>query len=1469
MSTIPARTEPSSPDPPDGGRPGGDPPDSGRPSPSPVGTGALDVMRRALPGTYDRGTERLTLPLGEPAEDGTVPVPTYGFEAYQRRYGRPPPAPRYLLTLRRALTRSLVVRVWFTREEFQAQESVDVVVPADRHTGDTVTIPLPGRADELTDRLRLRRLRPLEPVEAEFAAGAWEVTALLGNLAKLLWIVGAEHEELARRLRDVADQRGSSTARGASLDLLGLDLGAPRFPPRPHTPDAATVALYHLDDLPPTGVGGLPVPGVEVTAVVSDGAPAHAGTNKGAHSGRTGRFRHAFGFGPGSGAINVPDSPDFAVPATAGFTVEAVVRPDRTAATGALVAKRSPLNTETGTGWALTVGSFRGVDRNLRFSLSDGAREIDLFADRDLGDGAFHHVAGVLRREPLGTSVALLYLDGAEVARRVAGPFGGDALGALTSTARLVMGQGTEVVAGKPTTAQYFGILDEVRISRQARDTFEPVTGESDEQYRRRLRLFQRWLLPTPDGLRDAINAAAGPLADAPRDPAPFVVDEPVDVVATGALPVRVLPRELPVSQTLAADGDPGTPEELVVGTAEDEADFDPAWLIRHPDRRGLDFADDGNSRRMQLGVLLALDALLDRLAAAGAGTAEPRAAEAGRAEPPSPGVLRVLKAYDPGPDFTADEVPGPTGLHAVGRAVLLTHTTMAAAELGVHAHAAGFAWVRHTREGWIHAAQQRGDVFRITGTTPGERPGPPDVVEGGLLQLGFEPEPEPAQLADTDIRWSVTRSGGGDAVVRPGEPGLLRALAAGDVSVRVEVARHGRVAGGTLPVRIGLADTTLAAGGSIGRDGRLGATEAETAGPPAPGFDERHLLLRTDDLTGRNAAVSYGTDEANRRMQLVTSRALDRLLAVLSCTTGTAGGAGTLTVLRSYVPADGADHPSDVLLHAQDVGLHAQGRALLLAHDTLSAPALAARAFAAGLDHVQVRSRVDEGAPDAVRVAVAAGEQLAVSGPAELRVGESAPVGVEPAAEPVAACFADDGARVYLAEPGTHRVTAFHVTADAPTSFPRLTRAASRVVAPFPGALAFGAERLFVAHEEVGEELGQVSVLDPVTLAAAGPAISGPRPVALATDHDRLYVAYRGDRTVRAYELSTGREQAHRTLPGRPRSMVSAARGTSLYVVLDGGRWCRVERAGLKVREIVSTGDRHAGAVAVTADGRKLYVVCPGGGTVGGDGKVKVYRPPGPVAVATVGGFPAGTVPVALSLSADQELLYVATAGSPGAVGRIHLVDVKHDVRLPQVFSPGHGGPAMAASPVGAAYPPCLVAAPRRSGTVVLADPAPLGAVPPCPPRLAAELPLGTGAGEELVWSSTPDGHGAAEPSAPGAPHSTVRGVTPGWALVRATYLDSGGLRPFQCEVRLKPGLVERRGAVGKDQYDLILNILNWFHPLGVECRTDRLRALVELGPEEAALLPGYTFPTYHVSDPFSSPFIRLRKDGHDDPPL
>ncbi|MFD7644511.1 LamG-like jellyroll fold domain-containing protein [Kitasatospora sp. NPDC059795] len=1345
----------------------------------------LDVMAGGLTPAYARGLERLALPLTA-GTDGVLEPQYDGLSAYRSRWGRDPEAPRHLLAPAHTCAEPTTVRVTFTRSTAPGttQEHADVTFPAGWPGGDQLAVELPGTAAEFGPGLRITGLAPQPP--APTGPEDWQLTALLGTLARLLWTIGRDHQDLDRRAADVARQRFAQHARGAGLDLLGQDLGAPRFPPQRHEPDVHTLALLHLAGPAPVDASG-------------HLDPARTTVTGNARPGRPGRFGPAFGFGPPGGAVTVTDLPDL----TADFTVEAVVRPDRTVTgPGAVLARRDPPSSSgPPRGWSLALGTWRGIDHNLRFTVSDGTADTDLFADLDLADGRFHHLAATLRRSGPGAD-ARLYLDGAEVNRVPIAK-----LGPLTSGQPLVIGTGHETAGGSTTDAPYLGLVEEVRISDLARTSFAPVTGESDEQYRDRLAIFQSWLLPTPDNLQDALNRLAGGGSDL------LVVDETTAEIASGSAVLRVLPPRLTPGRRIAADGDPLPTEEQAVGTAADEPDFDPLWISAHRNALGLGFDGNDDNRLMQLTTRQALDALLARLA----GLPEAQGGE-----------LTVLHAYDPA---------GP-GLHAVGRALSLRHSTVPTAELGVHAHAAGFGWVSCGPDDRIHASQPPGDAFAIS-VTAGLPP-----VQGQSAALALDPPVSAATGAV--VHWSVTRDGPGSADVSPGSPAdtaTLHATAAGDVTVGVEVTRAGHTRGGRLPLRIGLPEDLLTAGQSIGRDGRIGATEAEAAGTVTEDFDAAYLQVRTDDLGAEPAPVDYGSDPDNRRMQPAAGAALDRLLAGL-------GRTAPLTVVSAHQPTD--------------PGLAGQGRVLVLRDDKpvtvghpfpLTPAALAARAFAAGFDHIAVQAPATVGGRGSVRLAVAAGEQLTVtpSPPAaELTTETGIDVAVGPRAAPAAACFRPDGGRVFLADRGSHRIVAYDLSAP-PGAMPRPAFAGAVRTGPLPVSLAFVGGRLFVAHER-----GRVVALDPGTLAAT--PLATPDAVALGTDGTRLYLTAT-DGTLRAYDPQSGTQLLDLPLPGPP-GAVAAGSGPLLAVLLDGSRFCLVDR---------QAGTLHGGPVAVPdaarvlcaaygpTDGR-LYVGVDTGATGAGRGALQVYRPGAAVPDTTLTAFPPGTAPVAICPATDQRHLYVATAGLGGTGGRVHVLDTADGQWLPLPFAAGDDCRALAASPAAAPYPPCLLAAPEAGGALLLADQRPLGQSPPQPPQLTSRQTLGPDAGVRVAWSVLPFGPGRAEPVAFDAPVTAVTGLAPGLVRVRADCLRGSPVLPYQCEVRP----ADPQAVIGKGQYDLVLNVLNWFQPIGVEFLTGDLRAHVrELAGADADLLPAFTFPTYHTYDQL--PFHRPERD---DPP-
>src|SRR5262249_24356486 len=121
------------------------------------------------------------------------------------------------------------------------------------------------------------------------------ILALLGNLAKLAWVLGGEKDQLRRLLADVAGQRRRASARSFSLDLLGRALRVPRFPPPQHSFDADTLALYHLDAVKMLPIGGVNVLGVEdeATQIL---APGHPGVVEGGAASAPGKFGNGLRF---------------------------------------------------------------------------------------------------------------------------------------------------------------------------------------------------------------------------------------------------------------------------------------------------------------------------------------------------------------------------------------------------------------------------------------------------------------------------------------------------------------------------------------------------------------------------------------------------------------------------------------------------------------------------------------------------------------------------------------------------------------------------------------------------------------------------------------------------------------------------------------------------------------------------------------------------------------------------------------------------------------------------------------------------------------------------------------------------------------------------------------------------------------------------------------------------------------------
>ncbi|QKV80426.1 LamG domain-containing protein [Amycolatopsis sp. Hca4] len=836
-------------------------------------------MGRRLTAPFERGAD--TLPLGLSLfTSSQASVDTYDFTDHTARFDAAP-QPRYVLATARDIDVDTTVRLDYDEPGAPSGFTV-VTVPAGSVAGTSFLLEAPVSA---TARLTLLTMGTA-PFDNRPEL-CWTLTVLLGNTAKLLWAVGAERDQLRGHAVRTFAQRHLPSAAGLSLDLIGHDLGVPRFPPQPYGFDAETVALYHLGD----AAGAVP-PVADLTA----GFPGRAGfpgeLAGTVQLGVAGRYGQAMGFREPGAAVRIRTTAAFDIGAEDGFTVECFVRPDPDA--DGPVLSRRPAPDGDGPGWVLRVGRFDGLDRNVRFVISDGTTVIDLCAEVSLPTDRFTHLAAGFDRL---TGHVSLFVDGVVKDFRFRFP-----LGAVVTTADLLIG-----AAG----GGFRGVVDEVRISSTARADFSPALGEDDEHYRRRLALFRRWTLPTPANLAAVLNELAGPIGSDPEAEGTLVVDDTNATLVRGTRLVHIRPKVLLPGESIDAAGRRGVAEATVVGSAAEEDTFDPALLLRY-DNEDVDF-DPPPVRALEPGerppdphlVQIGVAQCLDRLfALAGAATAPP-------------GRLLISSAYDP---RAAD-------LRATGRAVLLGHSSLPLGRLAALAHRAGFDFVAfRAGAGRVYAATAPGDYFAIELTPAGT--GPTDLDVGATATLSLRPAPP----VDAFLRWLVVPAdGGGRATLTPaGNPGSphrtasLEATAAGRLIVKVDVVRGRHTVSATRSLRVGL--TGLAEGGKITADGTTGVDSSVVDRPEA--FFDPAFLADHDD-----PRVDYGSDAAHK-VQPAVAELLDALLAELA-RRGT-GGRLSVSLPSPVTPAS------------------RQGRQLLLRHSVLTPSGLAGPAFAVGFGHLE-----------------------------------------------------------------------------------------------------------------------------------------------------------------------------------------------------------------------------------------------------------------------------------------------------------------------------------------------------------------------------------------------------------------------------------------------------------------------------------------------------------------------------------
>lgn len=1313
-------------------------------------TAALERMRAALTEPFRRGADTAVLTLTTGAA-GTADVAGYDFTEHVARFGGDPD-PRYVVTALADVAADTRVRIGYGTGGGPTQ-TVEIAVAAGTVAGTSFVIRL--GADEGS----AVRLRSVSAVPAPASpADAWQVTALLGTLARLLWVLGRERAVLDRhvgllrgRMRDV------DRADGVTLDLLGFDLGVPRFPALPYGFEDRTIALYHLDD-----ADGAPVADA---AVLYTGGAGHPGRVVGARAQAPSRFGPGFAFDTPAARIEIAHADELATGPQADLTVECFVRPDVATGEGAVLSKHGDPADATRSGWALSVGEFgRGVPRNVQFLVSAGGAATVLHAGASLPATRFSHLAGVVDR---AAGRARLLVDGRVVA---SASFDGD----LTNDVPVRIGR-----AGADAAHAFSGRVDEVRLSAAARTAFAPVLGESDDGYRRRLDIFRRWTLPTPAGMAAALADVVPELAGVRR---PFVVTDVDSTLVQATLTLLVEPGAIPAGVMVDDVGTHGVDQATAAGRPEDDVAFDPTLLVDATDT-GARFPPRtsavANARLMRVGTRSALRALLGLAAAARGGE----------------GDLAVTDGYD----------PAASDLRAVGRALHLRHASVPTASLAGLALQAGFAHVAHRGDpdGVVAAVRDTSSVEIVTDSGTAVPQNGFDGLVGQTVTLRVDPAPAPGST----VRWSSVNCGHG----RVGIVGRADRRTAtisldrpGGLVVEVIVGHNGRIVTGTRPLRIGLAE--LPAGASIAESGGPGGAEPAAVAPdeafhPAYLVDADPLFIRPG-----------GTPPETRRVHPALAERLALLATILP--------AGRPALAKAWDPAE----PGPAGRTPANVGRSAS---LERGTSTATPAQLAALAHAAGISWVGTDGTTVRLVQDPSTLAPIHGPTILGEGTsADLRIVRAGPRAVAVTRDLVWTLNAESATVSALDTAGTvHACVKVGVT---------------------PVAIAAAPDGSLVLTADAGEE--SVSLVR-----TAGGAVTrvplGAAPVDVAhhPTEARAYVALAsaaGD----IVELDPAGAAVLRTV-GVGAQVVAvrcAPGGDRLWAVTRKPELCAVDLGTFVVTARVAL-DAPPADLAVGA--ARAYVTEPSAGAL-----VVVDLGAGRVAARFAD---AGAAPTRLALSPAEDLLYVVDP----VEGRVRL----RAADGAQAASPGlpssrvvAGVSAVAAS-ADRAY---LATGGPAADTVTVLDPT-RGA------PLVAAWPLGTGLGERLVWSVRVSGGASATFADTTRALTALTGVRAGPLQVRAVYRWPDAPGPHTVRVGLAQELLDREAAgekivIQRDQFDLVMNVLNHLCPVGVEVDTRAVRdRVVELRAGLSEAFPPYTYPDFRARGPRPPAFRFGADDG------
>jgi YVTN family beta-propeller protein len=640
-----------------------------------------------------------------------------------------------------------------------------------------------------------------------------------------------------------------------------------------------------------------------------------------------------------------------------------------------------------------------------------------------------------------------------------------------------------------------------------------------------------------------------------------------------------------------------------------------------------------------------------------------------------------------------------------------------------------------------------------------------------------------------------------------------VRATATGRLFVRVEVQRGPKAYAATRRLRIGI--DRLAAGGAIAADGSRNPDPA-VAGSPGDGFFDPAYLVTFDDPGGAIEA-----DRVNdRRMQPAVA---DRLRALMQRISD-GGGSGTLRLASGWVPGD--------------PGLAGVGRAVTLdpAGLSLDAQRLAGLAHAVGFSYVQNDAGL-------VRLLHEAGDMIEITGPDEIKEDEPAPYSVTPRAHASAAAAADGTGppargNLYVTNAGTDTVSEIDSAAGTVRRVFKVGAAPTAVAVAPDGARVYTADSASASISTVDIATGQLGA----TLQLGG----SPQALRHHPTRRRLYVAV--PQLGQLIELDTSAAPAIAralTLGPLPVDVALTRDGSQAWVVLSQSR--RIAVVDTTTMSTVGTINLSDTPTRVAVGPTRAYV------TMAVARKLAVINVATRTVVTVIPNL--GTSPGAAAVSDDGQTVYVADVAGGGLFLR--------NLDGSAMTGAGAGGfVPLSGAPVHLELSPTRAYIVRQDiGDGRSTDDVTTLSVDP-PGRVLAAWPLGTGHGERLSWSLQAGTPARASLSGTTKPEIDLRPASAGAVLLRASYLwpDHSPPRTFQVRFSEAVRAKEASGTVvrlRKDDYDLVMNVLNALHPVGVEVGTAELRNHVAELADNLDLFPGYTYPDFRSRRP---PPVRQR---------